>query len=275
MVNIAPAAFCRVSLHLALNWGNKLTINCALSARWRRGHRQEWIKGHRVLVDWGFLSPNTFSYFIQEYPVFWMRAGWGCVMFSISALSTWQRQDMTRSPEAVIRHPSNESRAHLSQGTCVGCHRSLVLGLFVRQILLSRFQVSIPDPDWHQENCYKEEFWHKNMISRQPSDYETQRWKFLHNTQSDTKLSTGSQITPSGVCILASLKWFPRVVLIMLICGVLLQVPRVFGIISLPAVQSRSQTHRLGLDTTHQPAIHSSPRLLWPGLSLDTAISWN
>ena len=38
MVNIAPGTFCRVSLHLALNWGNKLTINCG--PRWRRG-RQE------------------------------------------------------------------------------------------------------------------------------------------------------------------------------------------------------------------------------------------
>ena len=28
MVNIASGTFCRVSLHPALNWGNKLTINC-------------------------------------------------------------------------------------------------------------------------------------------------------------------------------------------------------------------------------------------------------
>lgn len=50
----------------------------------------------------------------------------------------------------------------------------------------------------------------------------------------------------SELCdILARLKSFPRVVLIMLICGVLLQVPRVFGIISLPAVQGSPGLARL------------------------------
>ena len=78
--------------------------------------------------------------------------------------------------------------------------------------------------------------------SRQPGDYETQRWKF-YTTHNPTRNQLGLKLL--GVesvlwDILARLKMIYPVVLIMLICGVLLQVPRVLGIISLPAVQGSS-----------------------------------
>lgn len=148
---------------------------------------------------------------------------------SLWLLSTWQRQDRTRSPEAIIRHPSNESRARLSQHTGIFSfnpskgdtagpgrhvfrvtqpHWGLRLEILTNpcrplgSILVSRLcSIRIRDPGWHQENCYKEEFWHKNMI--RPQQTAPRLWntkvKILHNTQSDTK-STGSQITRCGEC---------------------------------------------------------------------------